>query len=287
MEDKDYGNYENAEMTFWDWAKFIVPRFIVVAAGFYLLWFNGNWKAIIYPKIQPNDFAGLWKVLFTPLNVALAGIGATIALLILIFMLGRMLFTPLDEINMLGIGYKTRAKKQQSVAVKEMNELRKIDVVRMSIINTLGEAEFGNRIFSTYNQGTDSFEIFDILIVLCDVIESAFAMHFDEIALSVGVVVVEDGVLDNTQLQNLPTDIRSIIDKCFRRNMAIKEKGQVLSVPLKMEEGDTTYWIIYMKNSHKIFSNADQLLVQNAWRMIKSEAKLIVLDIEALEEVSN
>jgi len=53
----------------------------------------------------------LASVLITPLNVVLAGIGVTIALLILLFLLIRLLFTPLDEVNILGVGYKAESQE--------------------------------------------------------------------------------------------------------------------------------------------------------------------------------
>jgi len=278
-------DYEDDEITAFERFIFAAPRVIVVVGGLFLLWFKNNWKAIVYPKIQPVDFGGLASVLITPLNVVLAGIGVTIALLILLFLLIRLLFTPLDEVNILGVGYKARAKKQQKVAVKAANLYRKIDVVRMSIINTLGEAEFAEKISANYNLVTNAFETYGILIELCDVLESTYSINLEEIDLSVGVVAVENGVFDNSQLQNFPIDIQNNIEECFRRDIPISEKGQLLAVPLKMEEDDSTFCIFYMKNSDKIFNNADQLFVQNVWRMIKNEVKLIKLENEALEKI--
>jgi hypothetical protein len=196
-----------------------------------------------------------------------------------------LLFTPLDEINILGVGYKARVKKQQNIALKEVNVLRKLDVVRMSILDVLGDVEFCGKIYSNYNRDTDSFGTYEVLTELCTMLESTFNRNFEAIDFTAGVISINNGVLDNSQLQNVPSDIRNVVDKCHKRNVPVNEKGQILSIPLKMEDNDTTFWIVYMKNTDKLFSKADQLLIQNAWRMIRNEVNMIILEFEALEDV--
>jgi len=278
-------DYEDDEITGSERLKFAAPRLLVVVVGISVLLCNHNWKAIFYPKLLPTNFDGLWTVLFTPLNVVLLGFGVTISLLILLFLLIRLLFTPLDEINILGVGYKARAKKQQRVAFKEANLYRKIDVVRMSIITTLGEPDFREKISTNYNSQTNVFETLGILIELSDVVETTFSLNIEEINLEAGVVAVETGILENSQLNNLPINMRNTIEESFRLNKPINNQGEVIAVPLKMEEEDTTFCIFYMTNSDKLFNIADQLFIQNAWHKIKNEVKLIILESETLEEI--
>lgn len=270
-----------------DWGKFAAPRLVIVILSLIMFWYNDNWKAIGYPPVQPHEAGGLWSILLTPLNVVLVGFGVTIALVILLFLLIRVLFSPLEEVTVFGVGYKTRSKITHE-AVQEMDVYRKIDVLRMTIIDVLGEPEFSGKISANYNRETGAFEEYMTLMALCDLLETSYHGYIEELDLSTGVVAVENGAIDPSHLNNVSTDIRNVLNKCFRGNEPVNEKGRILAVPLKLEEGDSVYCILYLKNSGKIFNDADELFVKNLWRIIKSEVHLIILDsalTENLEEI--
>lgn len=251
---------------------FGLTRAGIIILAVFLLVYNGNWKAIVNPT-QIQNSNELPKVLFTKLNLQLAGAVMFVVLFLGLLYVTHLAFISFDRLNIFGFGYKAREreKKQVQFADDGLVLTRRLEVARSLIIKSVSSDDFLSRV-SVEPGGV--LNAYDILLDFAEAIETSLS-EFTKV--TAGILTVTDGKFLDQQFYSIPEDLRFIIHRCqlFGKTI-INDEGNILVVPLKVNEDDESYILFYIQEHHGVFrlDQVDELLVMNSWNIIKGYAQL-------------
>ncbi|MGM0882509.1 MAG: hypothetical protein ACQEXQ_15895 [Bacillota bacterium] len=270
------------------WFSYIIfGAFIVLSI--YLLF--SNISLITDPtqggKIPINSYSDLLKALVqSEVNLLLISIGAFFGLTGLLSLLIRMPFANWEQVKFFGFEYKRKIDEIKDTAKEAVDEAKTLGIVRLQVLDLIASESMYDILKDFYNG--HSINGHSATVEVLNGIELFFEEELGK-TLHTGVVPVENGTLNPSYFEQLPSFVREAVHRAFLYPHSLKpmnrKETSVISIPITVGKINNPYFIVYLYSHEYMFTNGDIEMVNISHSIL--DAHVARLEAESRSESSS
>ncbi|PWK14973.1 hypothetical protein [Tumebacillus permanentifrigoris] len=183
-------------------------------------------------------------------------------------------FTNPEQLKFFGVEYKMQSEKQAEI-VGEYNKLAKVaELCRLSVLKSVAGDVMYEWLQAQCIDHQGNLLLTDALQGVTNLIRTTF--EGNQIQVGVGLVTVENGVLDQHSIQGETRTVKRVIREAFELDKAMSWETLrgtfIWAVPIHNVENRPTdsFTILYLYSHMVTFGEADLHMIQTAKKMIEN-----------------